>query len=203
MRRFRLTPSTRGRAAGYLVGLCLVLQGCPTPYELRHQDQWDSRDQILMSEASQVKLRSAQSRVFDTTDRTRVLTAIVDTMQDLNFMIDVLDGELGIVSGKFFAPLERPEVIYDPLYHLYDEKSLLIFSKTYRSWAPFSHRSDLVRLTVTVRKRNETQSVIRASAQFYLYGVEDPVPYQKFFRTLEQALFLQGQMVESADERRP
>jgi hypothetical protein len=200
----RRTASTRGQAAGCLVGLCLLFQGC-TPYELRHQVQWNSLDQILMSEASQVKLRSAQSRVFDTTDRTRLLTAIVDTMQDLNFMVDVLDRELGIVSGKFFARLERQDVPYDPLYHLYDDKSLLVFSKTYRTWGPFSHRSDLVRLTVTVRKRNETQSVIRASAQFYLHGVEDPVPYQKFFRTLEQALFLQGQMVESesADERRP
>ena len=193
----------KGRAAGCLVGLCLVLQGCPTPYELRHQDQWDSRAQILMSEASQVKLRSAQSRVFDTTDRVRMLEAIIDTMQDLNFMVEVLDQELGIVSGIFFAPLERPELIYDPLYHLYDDKSLLIFTKSYRTWAPFAHRSDLVRLTVTVRKRNESQSVVRASAQFYLRGVEDPLPYQKFFRALEQALFLQAQMVESTDEQRP
>jgi len=143
-----------------------------------------------------VKLRAAQSRVFDTTDRTRLLEAIVDVMQDVNFMVDVLDRELGIVSGKLFAPLERSELIYDPLYHLYDEKSLLIFSRRYLGWGPFSHRSDLVRLTVTVRRRNELQSVVRASAQFYLRGVEDPVPYQRFFRALEQALFLQGQMVE-------
>jgi hypothetical protein len=156
-----------------------------------------------MSEASQVKLRSAQSRVFDTTDRTRLLTVIIDAMQDLNFMIDVLDQELGIVSGKFFAPIERPELIYDPMYHLYDEKSLLIFSRLYLGWGPFSHRSDLVRLTVTVRKRDEAQSVVRASAQYYLRGVEDPVPYQKFFRTLEQALFLQSHMVEPTDEERP
>ena len=189
-------PFRIGRALGGLVGLCLALQGCPTPYELRHQVQWNSRDQILMSEASQVKLRAAQSRVFDTTDRTRLLEAVIDVMQDLNFMVDVLDPELGIVSGKLFTSLERPELLYDPLYHLYDEKSLLIFSQRYLGWGPFSHRSDLVRLTVTMRRRNDTQSVVRASAQFYLRGVEDPVPYQRFFRGLEQALFLQGQMVE-------
>jgi hypothetical protein len=44
-----------------------------------------------------------------------------------------------------------------------------------------------------VRKRDESQLVIRASAQYYLRAVEDPIPYQKFFRTLEQALFLQAQ----------
>lgn len=183
---------------GLLAALCLMLQGCPTPYELRHQNQWDSKEQIWLSEESQVKLRAAQSRVFDTTDRRRVLEAVIGTMQDLNFMIEVLDEELGIVSGKFFAPLERPDVVYDPYYHLYDDESLLIFTRTYRSWGPFWHRNDLVRLTVTVRQRNDKQSVVRASAQFYLEPVEDPVPYQKFFRTLEQSLFLEGQLIEGS-----
>jgi hypothetical protein len=131
--------------------------------------------------------------VFDTTDRGRAIEAIVATMQDLGFMVEVLDEELGIVSGKKFEPLERPSVGSDPFYHLYNDQSLLIFTKSYRTWGPFWHRSDLVRLTVTVRKRDESQLVIRASAQYYLRAVEDPIPYQKFFRTLEQALFMQAQ----------
>ena len=82
----------------------------------------------------------------------------------------------------------------DAFYHLYDDKSLLIFTKTYRTMGPFHHRSDMIRLTVTVRPRNESQLIVRASAQFYLKAVEDPVIYQKFFRTLEQALFVEMQM---------
>lgn len=192
----RLRPFARGLQVGGTLALCLLAQGCPTPYEWRHQNHWDSREQIWMSEASQVKLRAAQSRVFDTTDRTRTLEAIVATFQDLGFQVEVLDQELGIVSGKKFVALERPQLAYDPFYHLYDDQSLLIFSKSYRTWGPFWHRSDLVRLTVTVRSRDKTQLVVRASAQFYLRGVEDPVPYQKFFRTLEQALFVQGQLIQ-------
>ena len=45
----------------------------------------------------------------------------------------------------------------------------------------------MIGVTVTVHKQNETQLVVHA--------VEDPAPYHKFFRTLEQALFLQGQAV--------
>lgn len=178
------------------VGLGLLLQGCPTPYEWRHQGSWDARDQIWLSEDSQVKLRSAQSRVFDTSDRRGILEAVVATMQDLGFMVEVLDEELGIVSGKKFEPLERSRWYNDPYYHLYDGKSLLIFTKAYHSWGPFWHRSDLVRLTVTVRRRNRSQLVVRASAQFYLRGLEDPEPYQQFFRTLSRALFLQDRLVE-------
>lgn len=191
----RMTAS-RGIPALLAVWLCLLLEGCPTPYEFRHQEQWNSRDQIWLSEESQVKLRAAQSRVFETVDRRRTLEAIVATMQDLGFMVEVLDEELGIVSGKKFEPLERPSYSSDPFYHLYDDQSLLVFTKSFRTWGPFWHRSDLVRLTITVRERNKSQLVVRASAQYYLRAVEDPAPYQRFFRTLEQALFLQGMSSE-------
>ena len=174
------------------VVLWLPVAGCPTPYEWRHEGQWDSRDQVWLSEQSQVKLRAAQSRVFDTTDRRRTIEAVIDTMQDLGFMVEVLDENLGIVSGKRFEPIETSSFFNDPFYHLYSDESLLVFTKAYRTWGPFWHRSDLVRLTITVRKRNEAQLVVRASTQYYLKAVEDPLPYQRFFRTLEQALFLQA-----------
>ena len=177
------------------VGLTLLLHGCLTPYEARHENQWDSRQQIWLSEESQVKLRAAQSRVFDTTNRVAVFEAVVATMQDLGFVVEVLDQELGIVSAKKYVELERPAFV-DPTYLLYRPDTLLILTRNSYGWGPFFHRSDLVRLTVTVRKRNDAQLVVRASAQFYLRAVEDPVPYQHFFRTLEQSLFLQGRLVE-------
>lgn len=175
--------------------LSLLLQGCPTPYELRHEGQWDARSQIWLSDDSQVKLRAAQSRVFDTTDRRRMLAAVISTMQDLDFMVEVLDEELGIVSGKKYIENERIYGI-DLGYLLYRPDTLLVLQRNARTWGPFYHRNNLVRLTVTVRKRNESQSVVRASVQFYLRAVEDPVPYQQFFRVLEQALFLEGRVVE-------
>ncbi len=181
---------------GLAWALCLLAAGCAfTPYEWRHEARWNSREQIWLSEASQVKIRAAQSRVLDTADRVRTLEAIVSTFQDLGFQVEVLDEVLGIVSGKRFVDLEGPGLVQDPYYHLYDDESLLIFTRTYRTWGPFWHRSDLVRLTVTVRSRNETQLVVRASAQYYLRPVENPEPYQKFFRTLEQALFVEAHLL--------
>ncbi|MCP9455942.1 MAG: hypothetical protein NNA18_07540, partial [Nitrospira sp.] len=108
---------------------------------------------------------------------------------------EVLDEELGIVSGKKYVENER---IYgvDLGYLLYRPDTLLVLNRNIRTWGPFYHRNNLVRLTVTVRKRNESQLVVRANAQFYLRAVEDPVPYQQFFRALEQSLFLQGRTVE-------
>lgn len=172
----------------------VLLTAC-TPYEMRHDNQSNARTQIWLSEESQVKVRSAQTRVFDTKDRHKLLQAIVMTLQDLNCKIEVLDEELGIVSAKKYVDLERATFL-DPSYILYRPDTLLFLTRNYRAWGPFYHRSDLVRLTVTIRDRNESQLVVRASAQFYLRAVEDPVPYQQFFRTLEQAVFLEGHAVE-------
>ena len=102
------TPYSSFLPMGFMLAVCSLLLGCPTPYEWRHENQWDSREQIGMAEASQVKLRAAQSRVFDTSDSRRILEAVVSTMQDLNFKVQVLDEELGLVSGKLLLSIERP-----------------------------------------------------------------------------------------------
>jgi hypothetical protein len=167
-----------------------------SPYEMRHDNQSDARMQIWLSEESQVKVRAAQTRVFDTRDKRKMLQAVIMTLQDLNCKIEVLDEELGIVSAKKYVDLGQTTFV-DPAYFLYRPDTLLFLTRNYRSWGPFYHRSNLVRITVTVRTRNQSQLLVRASAQFFLRAVEEPAPYQQFFRALEQAVFLEGHSVES------
>ena len=169
----------------------LMFQGCAMQWGA--EIQWDARSQILMSEDSQVKLRSIQSRVFDTTDRAKILRAAVATMQDLFFDIDVLDEELGIVSGKKWFNYESPWADH-PTYYLYETDKLLIFNTNFRSWGPFNYRTDLTRMTITVRPKEKTRLLVRASVQYNIRAVEDPEMYQKFFKTLSQSLFLAAEM---------
>ena len=181
-------------AVGAALLCTLLIHGC-APYESRHQNQWNSREQIWLSETSQLKVRAAQSRAFSTTDRRRMFEAIISTMQDLDFNVEVLDEELGIISGKKFIEIEQPYGT-DPSYLLYRPDSLLLLTRNFHTWGPFHHRSNLVRFTATIRSRGDSQLIVRASAQFYLQAVEEPGPYQQFFRALEQTVFLQGQSVE-------
>jgi hypothetical protein len=180
----------RGTLSGTACAIALLATSCTSSFEARHESLSDARDQIWRADESQVMLRNAQSRVFETQDRARLLAAIVATMQDLGFMVEALDPDLGIVSGVRFDPTEG-DGTFDPTYHLYDDQSLLVLTRTYRSWGPFMHRADLVRITVTVRRRNEKQLVVRANAQFYMRAVEQAEPYQRFFTALEQAMSLQ------------
>lgn len=54
----------------------------------------------------------------------------------------------------------------------------------------------VVRMTVTIRPRGETQTLVRANAQYNITPIEDPQPYQQFFAALEKAMFLTAQQVD-------
>lgn len=154
--------------------------------------QWDSQVQVLRSEDSQVRLRALQSRTFDTTDRAALLRAVVATLQDHAFQIDVADARLGVVSAKAWHASDAAWAD-DPSYYAYDVDALLAFAEHHRTWGPFAHRRDLVRVTVTIRPKETTRSLVRASAQYDLRAVEDPALYQRFFAALRRAWLLEQQ----------
>jgi hypothetical protein len=56
--------------------IALSTSGCPT-----------TQQRLLDSNVDQLKIRSIQTRAFDTTDRKAVLRATVATLQDLGFVV--------------------------------------------------------------------------------------------------------------------
>ena len=132
------------------VFVALYLCGCTTT----------AKRGLLEAEDSQVKLRSIQTRAFDTTDKQKMLRTIISTLQDLDFVIDRADLTLGTVTASKFTV------------------------------------NTLLKMTVSVRPRGETQLLVRANAQFGIAAVEDPEPYQDFFTSLEKAIFLTAQQVD-------
>ena len=76
--------------------LFALLAGCETP---------DNR--ILGSnETSQLEIRSIQSRTFDTADKNMVVRNVVASLQDLSFVIDKADAELGTVTATKLSGYE-------------------------------------------------------------------------------------------------
>jgi len=71
--------------------LIVTLSGCATPAV-----------RALEMNESQVKLRSIQTRAFDTTDKKKMMQTVISTMQDLDFVIDKADFMLGSVTGSKF-----------------------------------------------------------------------------------------------------
>ncbi|MBY0337084.1 MAG: hypothetical protein K2X11_10750 [Acetobacteraceae bacterium] len=65
--------------------------------------QVDSRQQILASTNTQAAQRAISTRSYDTGDRERVFRAVLATLQDLGFVIDRADDQLGTVSATRFG----------------------------------------------------------------------------------------------------
>lgn len=53
-----------------------------------------------------------------------------------------------------------------------------------------------LRITVSIRPRGETQTLVRANCQYEDRPVNDPEPYQQFFTSLEKAMFLAAHQVD-------
>jgi len=109
--------------------------------------------QVLETPESEVRLRSIQSRIFETTDTTKTLRAVIAALQDLGFVVDKANASLGVVSATKLSGY-------------------------------------VLRITVSVRPRGESQVLVRANAQYNIQAVEDPEPYQRFFDALAQSMFL-------------
>lgn len=58
-----------------------------------------SQDSRILQGGSQVQLRSIQTRAFDTNDRQLVARNIIATLQDLSFVIDKADLDLGTITA--------------------------------------------------------------------------------------------------------
>lgn len=69
----------------------VLLSGCAT-----------TAGKAFQTTESQVKLRSMQTRAFDTTDKQKMMQTVISTMQDLEFVIDKADLTLGSVTGSKF-----------------------------------------------------------------------------------------------------
>jgi hypothetical protein len=108
-----------------------------------------------------LKLRAIQTRAYETTDINKTIRTAMATMQDLGFVIDTADAELGSVTA---SKLDKY----------------------------------VIKMTVTARKRGESQLLVRANAQYNVTPVEDGNFYQQFFAALSKAMFLDAQEIDPA-----
>jgi len=85
------------------------------------------------TQESQVQTRSIQTRAFDTTDKKKLLQAVISTMQDLEFVIDNADLVIGSVTGSKFS---RGTIVMTVTVRPRGEKQLLVRANVRRNLQP-------------------------------------------------------------------
>ncbi|MEX5214184.1 MAG: hypothetical protein NW703_08460 [Nitrospiraceae bacterium] len=89
------------RAGVILVG-AFLLYGCETPQPTQ---------ELLAPTDAQMKIRSLQSRSFETKDRNLAIRAVIAALQDLGFIIERANEPLGLVTAARFAEPNYYDVV--------------------------------------------------------------------------------------------
>ncbi len=76
-------------SAAIAASILIALSGCAS-----------SKEQLLKMDESQVKLRSMQTRAFDTTDKDKMLRTVISTLQDLGYIVKEANEVIGTVSAR-------------------------------------------------------------------------------------------------------
>jgi hypothetical protein len=142
------------RTLGVLVML-LLLAGCAAPTA------------SVTAGGNQAELRQMQTREYQQLDRRSAMRSVIATLQDLGFVIDRAEYELGLMTATRYEERTGPRA-----------------------------GQHIVRVTVTVTERAEQRVTVRANARYGETAIEDPEAYQDFFAALDKSLFLAANRVD-------
>lgn len=138
-----------------LLALFLVLAGCAAPTA------------SVTAGGNQAELRHMQTREYQQLDRRSAMRSVIATLQDLGFVVDRAEYELGLMTATRFEERSGPRA-----------------------------DKHIVRVTVTVTERPGQRLSVRANARYAERAVEDPRAYRDFFAALDKALFLTANRVD-------
>lgn len=142
------------RTLGVLVML-LLLAGCAAPTA------------SVTAGGNQAELRQMQTREYQQLDRRSAMRSVIATLQDLGFVVDRAEYELGLMTATRYEERTGPKA-----------------------------GQHIVRVTVTVTERAEQRLTVRANARYGETAIEDPEAYQDFFAALDKSLFLTANRVD-------
>lgn len=123
-------------------------------------------ESAIFEPGSALESRSIQTRVLRTSDQDAVLRAVISTLQDLGFVLDRADAELGSVSA---TKLDRYQIRMTVTVRPRNAGEVLV-----RANADYSEP--------------QTGKTARP--------IDDPTAYQDFFQALERSAFLASEHAE-------
>ena len=145
--------------------------------------------------------RQLQTRIFDTDDEAEVLAAGTATLQDIGFLVDESEVQLGlIVASKERSAIQPAEVTAQVLI-------TVLALAAGQSYDPVYDETQIMRvsLVVTPAANEQPGTAVRITFQRIVYTNKGGVSksealgteaiYQEFFAKLSKALFLEAQEI--------
>ena len=137
---------------------------------------------------SPMELRSFQTREYDTTDTKLVMKAMLNVLQDMGFIVNDADAELGLLTASKWTGIEHSK---KEVKHARKDEESLSKSLVLECTANISLFDKQSRVRVNFQKRIlDTQGAIMEASP-----VEDAAFYQTFFSKVDKGVFLQQEGV--------
>ena len=114
------------RTGSVIIVLAILLASCVVP---------PREDAIFEDDATQLQIRSIQSREYEVTDRIRVMRAVIATLLDLDFVIDEADSDLGVITATRMSGylLSATVVVTEK-----DDAHLQVRARLQTGWTPLA-----------------------------------------------------------------
>ncbi|MEQ8193036.1 MAG: hypothetical protein RIB59_00965 [Rhodospirillales bacterium] len=139
-----------------IIASAAVLSACQTT----------AKEEIILSEVNALKLRSIQSRYFETPDQAKVFKSIISVMQDLGYALTSIEPEAGVISGNKLAQLRLTASI-----------------------VPRGKQTTVVRANATVRLNPTIKTFYQVdSAEFYQKRFFEPLSQALFLEALNDEI---------------
>jgi hypothetical protein len=143
-----------------------------------------SESEPMQKPTTQAEVRNFQTRTFEAGDHALVMKAMINVLQDLNFIIKTADSQLGVLTAEKWSNIEHT-------------KKELKKAKKAEIALP---QSAVIECTANVSVAG-AQTRVRAIFQQRVMGpggtvmevtrVDDPAFYQEFFSKVDKGIYLQ------------
>lgn len=174
------------------VFLCLGIVGCATTLPKG----------FLKPSEDYLQKRVLQMRQYDTTDEKQIITAVAGVLQDIGFILDESETELGLVSASKKADAVNKGQVAAAVF--LDVLAALGGSSS--NSAARCDKSQVVKASVITKPSLDgKKTVVRVTFQRIVWNmsnqinrvetINDPEIYQKFYDGLSKAIFLEAQKI--------
>jgi hypothetical protein len=135
--------------------------------------------------------RQIQTRKYETNDEAKILSACIEHLQDLGFILAESETKLGvIVATKSRSAVEAGQVV-----------AALVVAVIIGAPVPWEHEQQFTACVVT-RPVGENSIIVRVTFQRIVWNTNnmvtkrealmDPIQYQEFFSKLSKSIFLEA-----------
>ncbi len=170
-----------------LLGLLFILSGCN-----------QTSIQMVKLKTTSLNERQLQTKSYDTTNESEILSSSVATLQDMGFNIDEINRDFGVITcsktrdarevgqqvGLFFLALFAGANVMDSADHTQNIRATVVVTPKEK----LNKKTD-VRLTVMRVLRNHKGMVTGVE------NIKDKSIYQQFFDKLSKSVFLEENKV--------